>query len=78
MATLGVVQPLRREGRGPESRSRRGVALVALVVFVIAIMAPKFEFANLFDIEPTGTAGMNGFIPFGYAGVLGELIILQI
>jgi ethanolamine permease len=49
------------------------VALVALVVFVIA-MAPKFEFANLFDIEPTGAAGANSFIPFGYAGVLGALV----
>lgn len=37
-------------------------------------MAPKFEFANLFDIEPTGAAGATSFIPFGYAGVLGGLV----
>jgi ethanolamine permease len=49
------------------------VALVALVVFVIA-MIPQFDASNLFDIEPTSAAGASDFIPFGYAGVLAALV----
>jgi ethanolamine permease len=73
VATLGVVGPYGGRAADQRAVAVEAVALVALVVFVIA-MAPKFEFANLFDIEPTGAAGANSFIPFGYAGVLGELV----
>ena len=73
VATLGVVGPYGGRAADQRAVAVEAVALVALVVFVIA-MAPKFEFANLFDIEPTGAAGATSFIPFGYAGVLGELV----
>lgn len=49
------------------------VAVVALVVFVVA-MAPHFDAANLFDIDPTAAAGASEFIPFGFAGVLAALV----
>lgn len=49
------------------------VAVVALVVFVV-VMIPQFDASNLFDIAPTGAAGANEFIPFGYAGVLAALV----
>lgn len=50
-----------------------GIAVVALVVFVIG-MIPKFSTANLFDIAPTTAAGANDFIPFGYAGILASFV----
>ncbi|GAB3823831.1 ethanolamine permease [Kribbella italica] len=49
------------------------VAVVALVVFVIA-MIPQFDANKLFDIVPNDAAGANEFIPFGYAGVLAALV----
>jgi ethanolamine permease len=49
------------------------VALVALIAFIVG-MIPKFDVSNLLDIAPTGAAGANSFIPFGYAGVLAALV----
>jgi ethanolamine permease len=50
-----------------------GVALVALVAFVIG-MAPKFDADNLFDIAPTDALGASTFLPFGVVGVLAALV----
>ena len=50
-----------------------GVAVVALVVFVV-VMIPQFDASNLTDIAPTGATGANEFIPYGYAGVLAALV----
>jgi ethanolamine permease len=50
-----------------------GVALVALVAFVIG-MVPKFDAGNLFDIAATDAMGANDFIPMGFAGVLAALV----
>ena len=49
------------------------VAVLGLLVFVVA-MIPKFDTANLFDIDPTSAAGASDFIPFGYTGVLAALV----
>ncbi|GAA2676251.1 MULTISPECIES: ethanolamine permease [Actinosynnema] len=45
-----------------------GVAVVALVAFV-AGMIPRFDSAKLFDVVEG-----DGFLPFGFAGVLGALV----
>jgi ethanolamine permease len=50
-----------------------GVAMVALVAFIVG-MVPRFDPANLFDIEPTAAAGASAFLPYGYMGVLGALV----
>jgi ethanolamine permease len=50
-----------------------GVALVALVAFAIG-MVPRFEAANLFDIEPTSALGASAFLPYGFAGILGAFV----
>src|ERR671921_2733701 len=44
------------------------IAVVALVVFVIAII-PEFSTSNLTDIPPDDSAGSSDFLPFGYAGI---------
>lgn len=49
------------------------IAVVALVAFVIG-MIPRFEFANLLDIEPTGALGSSAFLPFGVAGILAAFV----
>ena len=50
------------------------IAVVALVVFVIA-MIPQLDLSNLTDIRPdTSAAGASDFIPFGYAGVLAAFV----
>ncbi|MDK3258524.1 ethanolamine permease [Blastococcus capsensis] len=49
------------------------IAVVALAVFVIG-MLPRFDAANLFDIEPTTAAGASDFLPFGFAGVLAAFV----
>jgi ethanolamine permease len=50
------------------------IAVVALVVFVVA-MIPQLDFANLTDIPPDASAaGASDFIPFGYAGVLAAFV----
>ncbi|WP_017587139.1 ethanolamine permease [Nocardiopsis ganjiahuensis] len=50
-----------------------GVAMVALIAFVVG-MIPKFDPANLLDIEPTAALGASSFLPYGYAGVLGAFV----
>jgi len=50
------------------------LAVVALVVFVIA-MIPKFDAGNLTDIAvDTSAAGSSSFLPFGIAGVLAAFV----
>jgi ethanolamine permease len=50
------------------------VAVVALVVFVVA-MIPKFDPSNLTDIAvDTGAAGASALFPFGVAGTLAALV----
>ena len=50
------------------------IAVIALIVFVIA-MIPEFDSSNLTDIAPdTSKAGASDFIPFGYAGVLSAFV----
>ncbi|MBB2910012.1 ethanolamine permease [Streptosporangium becharense] len=50
-----------------------GVALVALVVFIIG-MIPKFSAARLFDIPATDAFGASSFLPFGIFGVWAALV----
>jgi ethanolamine permease len=50
-----------------------GVAVVALVVFVIGMIG-KFDVDNLFDIPPTDAAGASTFLPYGVAGVLAAFV----
>lgn len=50
-----------------------GIAMVALIAFVVG-MLPKFDPANLVDIEPTDALGASQFLPYGYAGVLGAFV----
>jgi ethanolamine permease len=50
------------------------VAVVALVLFVVA-MIPKFSTSNLTDIAvDTSAAGSSSFLPFGFAGVLAAFV----
>jgi ethanolamine permease len=49
------------------------VAMLALVVFVV-VMIPKFDPANLFDIEPTNAMGASEFLPYGFAGILAAFV----
>ena len=50
------------------------VAVVALVVFVIA-MIPEFDTSNLTNIAPDDSkSGASDFIPFGYAGILSAFV----
>ena len=50
------------------------VAVVALVLFVIA-MIPKFDAGNLTDIAvDSSAAGASSFLPFGFAGVLAAFV----
>ncbi len=44
------------------------VAVIALVVFVVAI-APHFSLQNLFDIPTTTASGASAFLPQGYLGI---------
>ncbi|GAA2859801.1 ethanolamine permease [Streptosporangium fragile] len=50
-----------------------GVALAALVVFVIG-MIPRFNAARLFDIPMTDAVGASSFLPFGVFGVWAALV----
>lgn len=51
-----------------------GIAVVALVVFVVA-MIPKFDPANLTDIPvDQAAAGSSALFPFGMAGALAALV----
>jgi ethanolamine permease len=50
------------------------VAVVALVLFVVA-MIPKFSTSNLTDIAvDTSAAGSSSFLPFGIAGVMAAFV----
>ncbi len=49
------------------------IAVVALVAAVIGLL-PKFDAANLTNIDPTGAAGASDFLPFGFAGVVAALV----
>jgi ethanolamine permease len=50
------------------------IAVVALVVFVIA-MIPEFDTSNLTNIAPDESkSGASDFIPFGYAGILSAFV----
>ncbi|MDP9416989.1 MAG: ethanolamine permease [Actinomycetota bacterium] len=49
------------------------VAVVGLVITAVALL-PQFSTANLFTIDPTGAAGANAFLPFGYAGILAAFV----
>jgi ethanolamine permease len=50
------------------------IAVVALVVFVIA-MIPEFDTSNLTNIAPDESkSGSSDFIPFGYAGILSAFV----
>jgi ethanolamine permease len=50
------------------------VAVVALVLFVVA-MIPKFDASNLTDIAvDTSAAGSSSFLPFGIAGVMAAFV----
>jgi ethanolamine permease len=50
------------------------VAVVALIVFVIA-MVPEFSGSNLTDIEPDPSkSGSSDFLPLGYAGALSAFV----
>ena len=50
------------------------VAVVALVLFVVA-MIPKFDPGNLTDIAvDTSAAGSSSFLPFGIAGVIAAFV----
>jgi len=50
------------------------VAVVALVLFVIA-MVPKFDVGNLTDIPVDSAAmGSSPFLPFGFAGVIAAFV----
>jgi ethanolamine permease len=48
-------------------------AVLALLAAAVGLL-PKFEWANLFDIAPNGSAGASAFLPFGITGVLGALV----
>ncbi|GAB3455556.1 ethanolamine permease [Actinophytocola sediminis] len=50
-----------------------GVAVVALVVFVIGMIG-KFDPDNLFDIAATDAVGASTFLPYGIAGVLAAFV----
>ncbi|OLF11836.1 ethanolamine permease [Actinophytocola xanthii] len=50
-----------------------GIAVVALVVFVIGMIG-KFDADNLLDIAPTDAAGASTFLPYGVAGVLAAFV----
>jgi ethanolamine permease len=50
------------------------IAVVALVVFVIA-MIPEFDTSNLTNIAPDDSkSGASDFIPFGYSGILAAFV----
>jgi ethanolamine permease len=49
-----------------------GLACLALVVFLFG-MAPHFDAANLFSVEPTDAAGASSFLPYGYMGIWSAL-----
>ena len=50
------------------------VAVVALVLFVVAII-PKFDASNLTDIAvDTSAAGSSSLLPFGFAGVIAAFV----
>jgi ethanolamine permease len=50
------------------------IAVVALVVFVIA-MIPEFDTSNLTNIAPDESkSGASDFIPFGYSGILAAFV----
>ncbi|MET0133914.1 MAG: ethanolamine permease, partial [Kibdelosporangium sp.] len=50
-----------------------GIAVVALVVFVIGMIG-KFDPAKLLDIPMTDAVGASSFLPFGIAGALAALV----
>jgi ethanolamine permease len=50
-----------------------GIAVVALVVFVIGMIG-KFDPDNLLDIAATDAAGASTFLPYGVAGVLAAFV----
>ncbi len=51
-----------------------GVAVVALVLFVVA-MIPQFDPANLTDIAvDTSATGSSAFLPFGFAGIIAAFV----
>ena len=49
------------------------VAVVALVAALVGLL-PSFSADKLFDIDPTGAAGANEFMPMGIAGVVAALV----
>ncbi len=49
------------------------VALVALLATVVGLL-PKFDFSNLTNIDPDGSAMSGSLLPFGISGVLAALV----
>ncbi|WP_153393664.1 ethanolamine permease [Ornithinicoccus halotolerans] len=49
------------------------IAVIALVATVVGLL-PHFRVANLFDIDPDGSALSSAFLPMGIAGAMAALV----